>query len=188
MRIIRFWPKINNSCCFRYDQNWWIGRKVQIGCDIGFIPSPAKLETLRIQNAQNKTNKIYANKQNSSANLTKFLQKKSNEIKDKLPHTNANSDGEMDDEEAEAKKKAELHEEPPPTQPSLVEQERKKKGLLGRKVSFCNSIRILQCGKSCNLWLFSVNLGGCFDWERISADALSAIIAKYEYQWMILSD
>merc|ERR1719245_372632 len=41
----------------------------------------------------------------------------------------------MEDEEAEAKKKAaELHEEPPPTQPSLVEQERKKKGLLGRKV------------------------------------------------------
>ena len=121
----------------RYDQNWWIGRKVQIGCDIGFIPSPAKLETLRIQNAQNKTAKMYANKQNSSANLTKFLQKKSNEIKQTVnQHTGANSDGEMDDEEAAEKKKAEIHDEPPPTAQSLVEQERKKKGLLGRKVRF----------------------------------------------------
>ena len=118
----------------RYDQNWWIGRKVQIGCDIGFIPSPAKLETLRIQNAQNKTAKIYANKQNSSANLTKFLQKKSNEIKQSVNHnTGANSDGDMEDEDAETKKV--VVEEPPPTAQSLVEQERKKKGLLGRKVS-----------------------------------------------------
>ena len=117
----------------RYDQNWWIGRKVQIGCDIGFIPSPAKLETLRIQNAQNKTAKIYANKQNSSANLTKFLQKKSNEIKQSVNHnTGANSDGDMEDEDAETKKV--VVEEPPPTAQSLVEQERKKKGLLGRKV------------------------------------------------------
>jgi len=117
----------------RYDQNWWIGRKVQIGCDIGFIPSPAKLETLRIQNAQNKTAKIYANKQNSSANLTKFLQKKSNEIKQSVNHnTGTNSDGDMEDEDAETKKV--VVEEPPPTAQSLVEQERKKKGLLGRKV------------------------------------------------------
>jgi voltage-dependent calcium channel beta-2 len=33
----------------RYDQNWWIGRKVQVGADVGFIPSPAKLEILRVQ-------------------------------------------------------------------------------------------------------------------------------------------
>ena len=79
---------------------------------------------------------MYANKQNSSANLTKFLQKKSNEIKQTVnQHTGANSDGEMDDEEAAEKKKAEIHDEPPPTAQSLVEQERKKKGLLGRKVS-----------------------------------------------------
>ena len=36
----------------RYDPNWWIGRKVQQDCVIGFIPSPAKLENLRLQVGQ----------------------------------------------------------------------------------------------------------------------------------------
>ena len=104
----------------RYDQNWWIGRKVQIGCDIGFIPSPAKLETLRIQLAQNKTNKIYANKQSSSGNLTKFLPKKNNSsaaTADSKANSSASnqgtgSDGEMDDLDEAATKKPEPHEEP----------------------------------------------------------------------------
>ena len=132
----------------RYDQNWWIGRKVQIGCDIGFIPSPAKLETLRIQLAQNKTAKIYATKQSSSGNLTKFLPKKnnannadsnSNKANSSASNQGTGSDGELTDDVDEARPVNEEPTNPPTSASSLIEQERKKKGILGRKVSLNKS-------------------------------------------------
>ena len=121
----------------RYDQNWWIGRKVQAGADIGFIPSPAKLEMLRMQLAQSKTAKMYANKQSSSANLNKFLHKSKDSSNKSVGSVSGNGAASEDGDD------------PPDVdvdvaggngQPqvvvvgsTLIEQEPKKKGLLGKK-------------------------------------------------------
>ena len=60
----------------KYDNDWWIGYLVKENSDVGFIPSPVKLEALRVQQQgqQQQTglrqSRLYAGKASSSSNLS----------------------------------------------------------------------------------------------------------------------
>ncbi|XP_064598088.1 voltage-dependent L-type calcium channel subunit beta-1-like isoform X2 [Liolophura sinensis] len=58
----------------KFNNDWWIGRLVKEGCDVGFIPSPAKLENLKLQSSNSgRAGKLYASKTNSSSNIDNLL-------------------------------------------------------------------------------------------------------------------